>query len=131
MIETLYNGATEKAKRKLSPYSYPGCSHLLDFTQETYENCFCRLFDIESYGLYDKHRKSEKVMAKHLARFILVTDCGWSECEVARWGNCDRTTVIASIKVVLNLMDTDRDYKDKYEHILSKIRKNLIKLPTK
>ena len=131
MIETLYNGATEKAKMKLSPYSFPGCSNILSHKFETYEECLCRLFDVAICDLYDKDRKKEKIIAKHLGRFVLVTDCGWCESDVAIWGNCDRTTVIASINVAKNLVSTDRVYRDKYEHILSKLRRNLIKLPTK
>ena len=123
---------------------------------ESLENCICYTFGVSRDALITKSREADFIFAKHTYRYFLErasVDGKLTEGkrdqhmfktrgyhkgdyrfrftlhEVAKLSNCIHTAVIYSCKVVNDLCDTDKSYREKIEMIRLKIMNNKVRFP--
>ena len=119
------------------------------------EYLVCKVFKIGPLALKDKRRDKEIIYAKHLYRYLFSclvnpeadpcrkmfgldkkrifrtnTRCSnkYSLDEICPMVNCKRANLISSIHTAKNLIETDKDYRNKFETIISKLDTNLFEL---
>jgi len=142
MVKAISQMALVYRKGGINFYNCPGClesaglSRLIDHRFETLEDCICRLFDVSRHNLKSKRRKRGMIYARHLFRYILSIDFNFRKFEIAKVSGCYRKSnnsriIDNSINEAANLIETDKEYRAKYEYIKNKIEKKLIIIPVK
>ena len=100
----------------------------------------CKEFMITEDQLLCKKRNKQFVFARHLYRYMLSKMVGvkrpimraprrYTICEIMTLTNSkEHGTILSSIKTAQNLLDTDKNYRMKFENILSKMDRELFDL---
>ena len=83
-------------------------------------------FEVPVEKLQSKTRKREVVMARQLSMYLAKNYTNSSLKNIGRnFGNRDHSTVIHSVKVVQDLMDTDSLFKDTVNSLEKKVQMSL------
>lgn len=115
------------------------------------ERAIEEVFKIPPKSITDKHRRIDKIYAKHLYRLILerllennhlagmdfkrisgkfsASPFKYTGEELEAICNCDRCSVFYSANVARNLIETDKTYRAKAQTIFDRITNNQIILP--
>lgn len=106
----------------VSPYAYVGIKGHLQIqvskmsaslkhkTAESILFATCKYFGIESLEkMMKRNRKDEFVMARHIAAFLIKRMTGLRDAEIAVYFKRDRTTILNSLWVVQDFIDTKNE----------------------
>ncbi len=97
--------------------------------RETLEGNICRVFLINPIDLFGKDRDRNIIYARHLYRYFIKKHTSYSLAKLGEMSGCGHSNVINSVKVVENLVATDKSFREKFESIEKLISQNLILMP--
>src|SRR5512133_550544 len=138
MITTVTPEMQTRQRTGFNYWTIPGKEDPEYIIPETLDDCIKRIFEVSDVEL--PTRKREIINARHFKRFVLerLTSDGqityqprslganddhmmYSSARIARAYGCDHATVLHSAKTTLNLIDTEKDYREKAERVFKKI----------
>jgi hypothetical protein len=114
-------------------YTCPGVVSTIDHLPETLTGCIARLFEANESGIISKCRERELSDGRHLLRYVLYNDCGWSFREVSLLTGCYDThqPFYNSMTRAKCLIETDYKFRNNYGYVKHKLDFNKIILPDK
>jgi len=83
----------------------------------------CSEFSITQKDLYGKKRTREMVEPRQIACYLLKKYAGFSYTQIGRLFNRDHTTAIQSVRAVEDHIETEEEYSNRVNVLLSKISK--------
>jgi len=135
----------------------PGIGDPIEANRNKAETAICKAFNVMPEVLRTKGRKTALVMPKHFYRFVLASFVVYKEpdkrneknmaqrfnnpykeenlCakytirEIGEMTSCDHATVLHSIKIAYDLIDTNVTYRDIFDQIFSKMNHEYIRMP--
>ncbi len=130
MIETVSQTTILNRKIGKNYWTMPGNCIPRNMDPETLEEAICREFKTQKEFLTDKIKKDDRIFAKHFYRYFFRSILKWTEQKVGYHCNCDRCTVIHSVKTTRDLFDTDREFRGRVQRIIDKHHNKLIRYET-
>ena len=98
----------------------PGCDRLPESSDDLVFSHVCRLLNVNPESAMKNHHKRnrEYVTARQATMTIFVTKRGYSQSRTGKFFNKDHATVIHAMKIVSNLLDTDKDFRNRVGHLI-------------
>ena len=102
------------------------------------EYLVCKVFKVGPLALKDKRRSEPLIFAKHAYRYLMASliiedmitgqRSKREQNDICLAVSCKRHCLAHSIKTAKNLIETDKDYRLKFETIISKLDTKLFEL---
>lgn len=106
--------------------SYPGL-----YKRKSIKEAICEKWGlkVEEYDKNIKIRKEEYLFPRMFHQYVLAYVLKHGPSKVASMFGITHPTILSNKTSVLNLMDTDSEYREKAEYILKQLEKGVLLLP--
>lgn len=101
----------------ISPYAIPGIQRDDYFIQKA-----CHVFGVKKEDVMSRLRKREVAQCRHALLYFFHKNKGYNHVKAGSVLDRDRATTIHSIKIIENITNEPKDFRDKFDRLMNELK---------